>query len=115
MIDEPTLSATPGGHFVLIIHEVEDYAKWKAVFDEAATIRRQAGEIEYHLLATDTDARRVVHFSRWTALDAARAFFESAELVEIRRMAGVRAPEFLYLDHIEARRLTDDDVTAPVR
>lgn len=40
---------------VLIIHEVEDYEKWKAVFDDAAAIRREAGEIAYQLLAYDTD------------------------------------------------------------
>ena len=90
---------------VLIIHEVEDYDKWKAVFDDAAVIRRKAGEIAYQLLAYDTDARQVVHFSQWTSLEAARAFFESPQLVEIRRVAGVRAPEFHYLNQIDARTL----------
>jgi len=89
------------GH-VLIIHEVEDYEKWKAIFDGAATIRREAGEIEYRLLAFDTDENQIVHFSRWSSLSAARSFFESRDLVEIRRVAGVRAPEFLYLMEIEA-------------
>ena len=88
--------------YVLIVHEVADYAKWKAIFDDAAALRRDAGEIEYRLLAFDTDANRVVHFSRWSSLSAARAFFESPELLEIRRVAGVRAPEFLYLNEIEA-------------
>lgn len=91
--------------FVLIVHDVEHYPKWKAIFDEAATIRRDAGEIEYQLLAHDADHRRVVHFSRWTSLDAARAFFESPRLVEIRRVAGVHAPEFHYLNQIEAGQL----------
>ncbi|WP_323809721.1 hypothetical protein [Sphingobium baderi] len=49
--------------------------------------------------------RPCVHFSQWTSLDAARAFFESPQLVEIRRIAGVRAPEFRYLKQIEARTL----------
>ncbi|QUT07579.1 antibiotic biosynthesis monooxygenase [Sphingobium phenoxybenzoativorans] len=93
------------GYHVLIIHEVDDYETWKAIFDDAATIRREAGEIAYQILAYDTDARHVVHFSRWTSLDAARAFFESPRLVEIRRVAGVRAPEFLYLNAIEAKIL----------
>lgn len=89
--------------YVLIVHEVEDYATWKAIFDDAALLRRDAGEIEYRLLAFDTDANRVVHFSRWPSLSDARAFFESDELVEVRRMAGVRTPDFLYLEEIEAR------------
>ena len=33
--------------YVLIIHEVEDYAAWKAIFDNAAQIRKEAGEISY--------------------------------------------------------------------
>ena len=96
---------TRSSPFVLIIHEVEDYAKWKAIFDDAAVMRRRAGEIEYQLLAFEVDQRRVVHFSRWSSLDAARSFFESPELVEIRRVAGVRAPEFLYLNQIETAQL----------
>lgn len=98
-------TTSQAAEYVLIVHEVEDYAKWKAIFDDAATIRRDAGEIEYRLLAFDTDANRVVHFSRWSSLFAARAFFESPKLVEIRRVAGVRAPEFLYLTEIEAGAL----------
>lgn len=86
---------------VLIIHEVESYAAWKAVFDRAAGIRKAAGEISYQLLRFDTDANRVVHFSVWSSLQNARQFFESPELVEIRRQAGVKAPEFHYLEELE--------------
>lgn len=97
------VSAVPGpSAHVLIIHEVEDYLQWKAVFDNAASLRKRAGEIEYRLLAYEAEMRRVVHFSRWTSLGAARAFFESPELVEIRRRAGVKSPEFIYLNEIEA-------------
>lgn len=90
------------GAFVLIIHEVDDYTKWKAIFDDAASLRKAGGEIEYRLLSFDTEERQVVHFSRWTSLAAARVFFESPELVEVRRIAGVKAPQFLYLNGLEA-------------
>lgn len=86
---------------VLIIHEVAPYPAWKTVFDQAAAIRKEAGEISYRLLRFDRDANHIVHFSEWSSLDAARRFFESPELVEIRRQAGVKAPEFLYLHEIE--------------
>ncbi|MHB1083380.1 MAG: antibiotic biosynthesis monooxygenase [Thiobacillus sp.] len=88
-------------HHVLIIHEVEDYEKWKAVFDRAAGIRKQAGEVRYRLLRNDSASNLIVHFSEWLSLDRARAFFESPELVDIRHQAGVRSPTFLYLDEIE--------------
>jgi len=87
--------------YVLIIHEVEDYPKWKAIFDNAAQIRKAAGEVSYQLLKYDTDANNIVHFSHWTSLANARQFFESPELVEIRAKAGVKAPNFIYLEEIE--------------
>ncbi len=86
---------------VLIIHEVETYPAWKAVFDQAAHIRKRAGEISYQLLQYDTDANTVVHFSEWSSVDNARRFFESPELVEIRRTAGVKSPKLIYLQEIE--------------
>ena len=85
---------------VLIIHEVEDYAAWKAIFDNAAPIRKTAGEQNYQVLKYDHDPNRIVHFSRWSSLANARAFFESPELVKIRAEAGVRAPEFIYLEEL---------------
>lgn len=101
MIKEHT---NPAG-YVLILHEVQDYPKWKLVFDEAAQMRSDAGEVEYHLLAAAENARQVVHFSSWHSLEAARTFFESDVLVEIRRRAGVQAPEFLYLHEVERAAL----------
>ena len=88
-------------HYVLIIHEVDSYPAWKAVFDGAAEIRKEAGEVSYQLLRYDADVNHVVHFSKWSSLAAARAFFESPRLVEIRKQAGVKAPEFMYLQDLE--------------
>ncbi len=87
--------------YVLIIHDVDAYPAWKTIFDDAAGMRKQAGEIRYQLLRHETDANRIVHFSEWVSLDMARRFFESPELAEIRRKAGVIAPEFHYLNEIE--------------
>lgn len=87
--------------YVLIIHEVEDYQAWKQVFDQAAAMRKDAGEISYQLLRYDNDANNIVHFSQWSSLERARRFFESPELVEIRKKAGVKAPDFIYLQALE--------------
>jgi quinol monooxygenase YgiN len=87
--------------YVLIIHEVADYAAWKEIFDEAAGMRKAAGEIRFQLLRYDTNGNNVVHFSQWSSLANARHFFESPEVAEIRKKAGVKAPEFVYLQEIE--------------
>jgi quinol monooxygenase YgiN len=90
---------------VLIIHEVADYPAWKAIFDSAVGIRREAGERSYQVLKYEADANKIVHFSAWTSLADAKAFFESARLVKIREEAGVKAPEFIYLEQLEAGTL----------
>jgi len=89
-------------NYVLIIHEVNDYAAWKNIFDEAAAIRKQAGEQSYQVLSYEHDKNKIVHFSRWTSLAGAKTFFESPALIEIRKKAGVKAPEFIYLHQLDA-------------
>jgi len=88
--------------YVLIIHEVADYSAWKNVFDQAAQIRHEAGERSYQVLKYETDPNKIVHFSAWTSIADAKAFFESPRLVQIRKDAGVKAPEFIYLDQLES-------------
>jgi len=87
---------------VLIIHEVADYPAWKKVFDQASDIRREAGERSYQVLKYENDPNKIVHFSAWTSIADARAFFESPQLVKIREEAGVKAPEFIYLEMLES-------------
>jgi len=87
--------------YVLIIHEVENYTAWKKIFDEAATIRKNAGEISYQVLKYPEEPNKIVHFSNWASISDAKSFFESPELVKIRKEAGVKAPEFIYLEQLE--------------
>jgi quinol monooxygenase YgiN len=91
--------------YVLIIHDVADYPAWKRVFDGAAGIRRDAGERSYQVLRYQSDPNRIVHFSEWTSVEAAKRFFESPKLVSIRAEAGVKSPEFIYLEQLEAGTL----------
>jgi quinol monooxygenase YgiN len=88
--------------YVLIIHEVADYPAWKKVFDQAAKIRKEAGERSYQVLKYENEPNKIVHFSAWTSISNANAFFESPQLVEIRAKAGVKSPEFIYLDQLES-------------
>lgn len=65
-------------------------------------LRREAGERSYQVLKYQNDSNRIVHFSVWTSLDAAREFFESPQLIRIRAEAGVKSPDFIYLEQLEA-------------
>lgn len=97
----PTLTNEILMQYVLIIHAVKDYSAWKKFFDEAASIRRAAGEVSYQLLRYEGDSNKIVHFSKWQSIAHAKAFFESPAVVEIRQKAGVEAPEFIYLHALE--------------
>ncbi|MEO6003777.1 MAG: antibiotic biosynthesis monooxygenase [Opitutus sp.] len=90
---------------VLIIHRVADYAAWKRIFDGAAQLRKEAGERSYQVLRDENEPRKIVHFSSWVSIAAAKAFFDSERLVKIREEAGVHAPEFVYLEQLEAGTL----------
>ena len=88
--------------YVLIIHEVENYDAWKQVFDRAADLRKSAGERTYQVLKYASDPNQIVHFSAWTSIDDAKKFFESPQLVKIRAEAGVKSPDFIYLEQLES-------------
>jgi quinol monooxygenase YgiN len=88
--------------YVLIIHEVANYTAWKKIFDTAATIRKEAGEISYQVLQYESEANKIVHFSAWSSIENVKAFFESPRLAAIRKEAGVQSPEFIYLEELEA-------------
>jgi quinol monooxygenase YgiN len=90
---------------VLVIHEVANYEAWKKVFDHAAAIRKEAGELSYQVLRYENEPLKIVHFSVWTSHADAKAFFESPRLVTIRHGAGVKAPEFTYLEQLESGTL----------
>ncbi len=86
---------------MLIIHEIEEYSSWKAVFDNAAGIRKEPGEIAYQLLHYDRDANTIVHLLEWPPWDNARRFLESPELSRSWGTAGVKSPRFFYFQEIE--------------
>jgi quinol monooxygenase YgiN len=88
--------------YVLIIHEVIDYPAWKKIFDNAAKIRKEVGKLSYQVLKYQNEPNKIVHFSAWTSIDNAKLSFESPKLVKIRAEAGVKSPEFIYPDQLDA-------------
>ena len=77
--------------YVLILHEVADYPAWKKIFDQAADIRREAGERSYQVLKYENNPNKIVHFSTWTSVANAHAFFELAQLVKIKAQSCIYA------------------------
>ena len=82
-----------------ILSKVRDYAAWKRVFDEFATQRRAAGEINYQIYHLDGDRNNFAMIQEWDSLDKAKAFVTSDALRGAMANAGVEgAPAFLFLN-----------------
>jgi heme-degrading monooxygenase HmoA len=88
--------------YPLIRLNVKDYAAWRTVFDEYASTRRTSGSHGGQLFRSAADPNEVLVLWEWDSLEAARAFFQSADLRETMQKAGVQGkPEVLFLEEVE--------------
>jgi len=86
---------------LLIRHKVEDYAAWKAVFDEEAISRRANGSRGGWLFRGVADPNEVLVLLAWDDLDRARWFADSDDLREAMARAGVTEPtEIWFLEEV---------------
>jgi len=88
---------------VLVRHKVNDYGRWKTVFDAHLTTRKHAGETGCHLFHNLDDPNEVVLLLDWQTIEEARKFMSSDELRQRMKDAGVQgAPEIHYLEDVRA-------------
>jgi quinol monooxygenase YgiN len=88
--------------YLLVHHKVEDYSKWKDVYDEHQRSREQAGSLGARVLRNLNDPNEEVIISTWPDLEHAQAFASSPDLREAMQHAGVLGmPEVLFLEEIE--------------
>jgi heme-degrading monooxygenase HmoA len=82
--------------YILVQHSVEDYARWKAAFDENGAARQAGGSKGAFVLRNAEDPNQVTVMLEWDGLDRARAFASSDELREAMQRAGVTGPPNVY-------------------
>ena len=88
--------------YILIHHNVRDFAKWKLVFDEHGEARKAAGSKGGYLFQTADDSNEVIALLEWDDLDKARQFVSSDDLRQAMERAGVVSEP-----HIHFLELTD--------
>ncbi len=87
--------------YILIRHNVADYAKWKPVFDENAAARKAGGSKGGHLFRSADNPNEVVVLLEWDSIEKARQFTQSNELREAMQNAGVTGrPDLFFLDEV---------------
>jgi heme-degrading monooxygenase HmoA len=91
--------------YLLVHHTVEDYAKWKLVFDEHATNRKTGGSKGEHLFRNADNPNQIVILFEWDDLDKARQFTQSDDLRQAMQRAGVISrPDLYFLEEVEKVR-----------
>ena len=84
---------------ILIRHKVQDYIKWRSIYDEHGATRKDAGCEGTHVFRNSADPNEVIVMLRWDTLENARRFADSANLGETMERAGVTdQPDIFFLD-----------------
>ena len=88
--------------YLLVRHKVEDYTKWKAVFDEHEATRRAGGSKGGRLFRSADDPNEIVILNEWEDPESTRQFAQSEDLKEAMKRAGVsEKPDVYFLDQVE--------------
>jgi hypothetical protein len=75
---------------VLVIrHRVQDYGRWRALFDEDAEVRHAHGSRSERVFHSDADAGEVLVYLEWDDAERARLFARSDELRDAMVDSGV--------------------------
>lgn len=75
--------------YLLIEHKVEDFDKWKTVYDEHENVRRKAGLKELYLLKNTSGPNEVVALFEGSDPAKVREFITSEDLRKTMQRAGV--------------------------
>ena len=88
--------------YLVVQHSVENYDKWKPVFDEHGATRQAAGSGGGFVLRNADDGNHITVLLEWDSLDNARAFADSDDLRETMQRAGVTGlPDVYFLDEVD--------------
>lgn len=75
---------------VLVRFDVEAFDRWKAAFDERASVRANNGCRGGTVFTREDSDQKVVVLMEWDGADRATAYFDSAEFRRAMTDAGVR-------------------------
>ena len=85
--------------YVLGRHKVENYEKWRSVFDSAQELRKKNGEESYQIFRDKDNPNIITILNKWTNVEAAKQFFNSNEVKEKMKESGVFSePTFYFMN-----------------
>jgi hypothetical protein len=88
--------------YILVRHKVNDYNKWKPVFDEHGAVRKTIGSKGGYLFRNIDDPNEVVMCIEADDVEKAREFVKSEDLRQTMERSGVvDQPDIFFLDLVE--------------
>ena len=88
--------------YVLVMHKVEDYDKWKSLYDENGAMRKTYGSKGAFVFHHSNNTSHIFVLTEWENIEKAKDFAESDELKITMKKAGVIGqPAVYYLEEIE--------------
>jgi hypothetical protein len=88
--------------FLLIRHKVEDFARWKPIFDEHGAARKAGGSKGGWLFRSADDPNELIILLEWDNLTNGRRFTQSEDLRKAMQRAGVAdRPDVYFLEEVE--------------
>jgi quinol monooxygenase YgiN len=88
--------------YILVKQKVKDYTKWKTVFDENRSNRKQGGSEGGWVFQSSNDPNEIVVLLKWDNPENAKRFLESNELKKAMEQAGVVGkPNINVLDQVD--------------
>lgn len=89
--------------YLLVIHKVEDYAKWKSGFDDGVALREATDSKGGYIFRSADDPNEVVVLLEYDDLEKARQHAQSEELRERMQQSGVVGKPEVYFLEVAAR------------
>jgi len=74
---------------LFVRHRVEDYGKWRRVYDSTESMRKNAGVTAHAVYQADDDPNDITVTHEFRSAEQARGFAQGAELQEAMGRAGV--------------------------
>lgn len=87
--------------YVLVRFTVEDLAKWKPVFEEAAALRKSFGSMGARAFSKAGSPNEIFTLAQYEDREKASQLFQSQEFRDATKRAGVIGPpEVTFLDEV---------------
>lgn len=83
--------------YIVVRQKVEDYQKWKRIFDTAAGLRKASGEKSCKIFRSSSDLNEVIVLSEWDDLRNAVKYSQNRLFKEAAEKAGILTKPVIYM------------------